>query len=179
MTLLLKQTPNPWPSNKKPSHSLHVLQVLCVQPSHISPQLQVANVLSGWSWDKEFSLADRTEHGRLLTPQIGVGCLRCLRPLPAAPGGGAGLAPSSPKALITSFTWLGSVSVQSPQELHRTVLLRIWSCLSRSAASRSSVSLIPYLSLNFRVSHSAFSLEALTVTSSQWTEAEHCPFLVA
>ena len=53
-------------------------------------------------------------------------------PLATTPGVGAGLAPSSPKALTTSFTWRGSASIQSPRELHRTVLLRIWSCLSRS-----------------------------------------------
>ena len=87
------------------------------------------------------------------------------------PGVGAGMAPSSPKALITSFTWRGSASIQRPRELHRTVLLRIWSCFSRSAASPIICVLISYLFLNSWISHSASSLEALTVTSSPWTEA--------
>ena len=52
-------------------------------------------------------------------------------PMATAPGVGAGLAPSSPKALITSRTWRGSASTRSSRELHRTVLLRIWSRLSR------------------------------------------------
>ena len=91
--------------------------------------------------------------------------------LATTPGVGAGLAPSSPKAFITSFTWRGSASIQSPRELHRTVLLRIWSCLLRSTASPIICVLISYLSLNFWISHSASSLEALTVTSSPWTEA--------
>ena len=32
MSLPFKQTPNSWPSNEEPTHSLHVLQVLCVRP---------------------------------------------------------------------------------------------------------------------------------------------------
>ena len=70
------------------------------------------------------------------------------------------------KALITSFTWSGSALIQSRRELPCTVLFRIWSCLSGSAASPIICVLIFYLSLNFRISHSGFSLEALTVTSS-------------
>ena len=35
MSLPFKQTPNPWPSNEKPLHSLYVLQVLCVRPRHL------------------------------------------------------------------------------------------------------------------------------------------------
>ena len=98
-------------------------------------------------------------------------------PLAATPGIGAGLAPSSPKTLITSFTGACPASIQSPRELHRTVLLRIWSCLSRSAASPVNCVLISYLSLNFWISHSASSLEALTVTSSPWTKSADSPRL--
>ena len=115
---------------------------------------------------------DRTEHGGLLMPQLRVGTdFVVFDPglsLGCYPGVGAGLAPSSPQALITSSTWRGSASIQSPRELHSTVLLRIWSCLSRSAASPIICVLISYLSLNFRISHSASSLE---VTSSPCTEA--------
>ena len=39
MSLPFKQTPNPLPSNEKPSHSLHVLQVLYVRPRHLWAQL--------------------------------------------------------------------------------------------------------------------------------------------
>ena len=67
-------------------------------------------------------------------------------------------------------TWRGPVFTQSSRELHRTVLLRIWSCLSRPAASPIICVPISYFSWNFRISHSAFSLESLTVTSSHWTE---------
>ena len=74
------------------------------------------------------------------------------------------------QSFITSFTWRGSASIQRPRELHRTVLLRIWSCLSRSAASPIICVLISYLFLNSWISHSASSLEDLTVTSSPWTE---------
>ena len=72
--------------------------------------------------------------------------------------------PSSPKAFITSFAWRGSASTQSLRKLHRTVLLRSWSCFFRPAAS-------PIFISYLWVSHSASSLEALTVTSSPWTEA--------
>ena len=116
----------------------------------------VANVMSGRSWDKQFSRAATARNMVVSSRTRGVG---------------AGLAPSSPQALITFFTWRGSASIQSPGELHRTVLLRIWSCLSRFAASPIICVLISYLSLNFRISHSASSLEALTMTSSPWTEA--------
>ena len=51
------------------------------------------------------------------------------------------------------------------------MLLKIWSCLSRSAASPIICVLISYLSLNFWIRHSASSLEVLTGTSSPWTEA--------
>ena len=69
-------------------------------------------------------------------------------PLAATLGARAGLAPWSPKALITSFTWRGSASIQSPRELQRAVLLMIWSCLFRSAAPIICVK-ISYLSFNF------------------------------
>ena len=90
--------------------------------------------------------------------------------LAATPG--VRLAPSSPKALITSFTWRGSASIQISRELHRTVLLGIWSCLSRSAASPIICVLISYRSLNFWISHSATSLEALAMISSPCVRGE-------
>ena len=56
-------------------------------------------------------------------------------PLAATPGVGAGLAPSSPKALITSFTWrglllskvLGTPSHRSVEDLELLVEIRSFS----------------------------------------------------
>ena len=79
----------------------------------------VANVMSGQSWDKKFSLA-ATARNMVVSSSTGSEsmlpslCSTLVSPFTATPGGGAGLAPVSPKALITSFTWRGSASIQSP-----------------------------------------------------------------
>ena len=109
MGLPFKQTPNPWPSNEEPTHSLHVLQVLCVRPRHLSAQLRsgerdIGPVLGQVVQPRR----DRTEHGGLLLPRLWVdAALIVLDPglsLATTPGVGAGLGPTSPKALITSRT---------------------------------------------------------------------------
>ena len=119
---------------------------------------------------------DRTEHGGLLMPQLGFGAVLVVFD-PGLPlghyswrGGWTGSFESQ------SFDHLllhvrGSASIQSARELHRTVLLRIWSCLSRSAAfsDHLRLNLVPFFEL-LDYPLSVF-LEALTVTSSPWTEA--------
>ena len=56
--------------------------------------------------------------------------------------------------------------MQSPRELHLTILLRIAPC----AASPIIHVLILDIFLNICIGHSASSLEALTVTSRAWTD---------
>ena len=71
---------------------------------------------------------DRTEHGGLTMPHD--------------------LLPSSPKALISSFTWRGSASIQSSRELHRTVLLGIWLLVQiRGFPDHLRLNLVPFFEL--------------------------------
>ena len=59
-------------------------------------------------------LRDRMEHGGLLMPQLGVDAAFVVFGGGLPLGVGAGLAPSSPKAPTTSFTWRWSASLQKP-----------------------------------------------------------------
>ena len=97
----------------------------------------------------------------ILVSQVGVSAVFVVfnpgHPLAATPVVRAGLAPSSLKAVIVSFTRRRSSNILSPRELHHTVLLK--NCCSTSSASPIICVLITYLSANFWVSNSASPLE--------------------
>ena len=170
MSLPFKQAPNSGPSKEEPTHSFHVCFRTCASDRDIfEHNFMVANVMSGWPWDKQFSLAATARNMVVSScPNSGSMLPSLSSTLVSPPGRNSWRRGLTGTFESQSFDHLfqmarvcfypkpsGTPSYRSVEDLELLVQIRV---------------LISYLSVNFWITHSTSSLEDWTVTSLPWTE---------